>query len=169
MSIGIYAFLRIYFLDFGVSVFAQFRTHCAALQPPTPPRSTRRGLSGIECRPVQRVQRPGVCVGARSAVGMVCPGTCPALVLARPALLPVLCSRSGCAGGFGIHLRGISGEPGVGWSVARFPKPKKKAFFGVPSPYPPHPHKTKRLSLCNIPNFPKNTKRPLSRSNLCYT
>nr|DAT54805.1 MAG TPA: hypothetical protein [Caudoviricetes sp.] len=26
MSIGIYAFLRIYFLGFGVSVFAQFRT-----------------------------------------------------------------------------------------------------------------------------------------------
>nr|DAH60277.1 MAG TPA: hypothetical protein [Caudoviricetes sp.] len=40
---------------------------------------------------------------------------------------------------------------------------------GVSSPYPPHPYKTKRLSLCNIPNFPKNTKRPLSRSNLCYT
>lgn len=30
MSIGIYAFLRIYFLSFGLSAFAQFRTHCAS-------------------------------------------------------------------------------------------------------------------------------------------
>ena len=29
---------------------------------PPPYRSPPRGLSGIECRPVQRVQRPGVCV-----------------------------------------------------------------------------------------------------------
>lgn len=85
-----------------------------ALQPPAPSRSTRRGLSGIECRPVQRVQCPGMCVGARSA------------------LLPVLCSQSGRAGGWGIHLWGIWGEPGVRWSVARFPKPKKKAFFWIP-------------------------------------
>nr|DAF31002.1 MAG TPA: hypothetical protein [Caudoviricetes sp.] len=28
MSIGIYVFLRIYFLSFGLSAFAQFRTHC---------------------------------------------------------------------------------------------------------------------------------------------
>lgn len=32
MSIGIYAFLRIYFLGFGVSVFAQFRTRCESVQ-----------------------------------------------------------------------------------------------------------------------------------------
>lgn len=38
-----------------------------------------RGLSGIECRPVQRVQRPGVCVGAPClawsalASGTACP------------------------------------------------------------------------------------------------
>lgn len=30
--------------------------------PPPPSRSARRGLSGIGCRPVQRVQQPGVCV-----------------------------------------------------------------------------------------------------------
>lgn len=30
MSIGIYAFLRIYFFGFGLSAFAQFRTHCAS-------------------------------------------------------------------------------------------------------------------------------------------
>ena len=48
-------------------------------------------------------------------------------------------------------------------------KNSKKAFFGVPSPHLPHPHKTKRLSLCKSPKIPKNTKRPLSRFNLCYT
>ena len=76
MSIGIYSFLRIYFLGFVVSVFAQFRTHCARPPAPPPPRSAWRGLSGIGCRSVQRVQRPGVCIGAR----------------------PVVCGRSGCAG-----------------------------------------------------------------------
>ena len=42
--------------------------------PSTPPplRSARRGLSGIGCRPVQRVQRPGVCV----VPCVVCPATC---------------------------------------------------------------------------------------------
>lgn len=55
MSIGIYAFLRIYFLRFGLSAFAQFRTHSAPPSTPPPSRSARRGRSGIECRPVQRV------------------------------------------------------------------------------------------------------------------
>jgi hypothetical protein len=32
-----------------------------ALQRPPPVRSAPRGLSGIECRPVQCAQRPGVC------------------------------------------------------------------------------------------------------------
>lgn len=51
MSIGIYAFLRIYFLSFGLSAFAQFRTHC-----PT---------SNAAAVPIaQRAQRPGVCVCA---------------------------------------------------------------------------------------------------------
>ena len=55
-----------------------------ALQRCPPVQSARRGLSGIECRPVQRVQRPGVC-------------TC-APCLGWSALPPVPCSRSGCAG-----------------------------------------------------------------------
>ena len=48
------------------------------------------------------------------ASGRVClalrglPWYLPALVLARPALLPVVLSRSGCAGvGRGLHRRGI--------------------------------------------------------------
>nr|DAR49250.1 MAG TPA: hypothetical protein [Caudoviricetes sp.] len=39
-----------------------------ALQRPPPVRSTRRGLSGIECRPVQR---PGLC----ALPCVVCPGS----------------------------------------------------------------------------------------------
>nr|DAU44159.1 MAG TPA: hypothetical protein [Caudoviricetes sp.] len=38
-----------------------------------PVRSARRGRSGTECRPVQRVQRPDVCV----VPCVVCPGICP--------------------------------------------------------------------------------------------
>nr|DAY97065.1 MAG TPA: hypothetical protein [Caudoviricetes sp.] len=40
---------------------------------------------------------------------MVCPGTCPALVLARPALLPVVCSPFGCAGA-GVSTGGVYRE-----------------------------------------------------------
>lgn len=55
MSIGIYSFLRIYFLSFGLSAFAQFRTHCAGS--PVPAAGTicpaRRGLfciwRGLSC------------------------------------------------------------------------------------------------------------------------
>ena len=45
MSIGIYAFLRICFLGFGVSVFAQFRTRRASY--PAPLR--RHDLPGTAC------------------------------------------------------------------------------------------------------------------------
>ena len=62
---------------------------------------------------------------------VVCPGTCPALVLARPALLPVLFSRSGCAGGCGLHRRGIWGEPGVGQVMPAIKFFKEKGVFGV--------------------------------------
>ena len=68
---------------------------------------------------------------ASSVWAVVCPGTCPALVLARPVLLPVLCSPSGCAGDWGIHRRGIQGAPGVGWSIVSVEKIKKRRFFGV--------------------------------------
>lgn len=44
MSIGIYVFLRIYFLAFGLSAFAQFRTHS------TPSSARRRyDLPGVVC------------------------------------------------------------------------------------------------------------------------
>lgn len=152
MSMGIYVFLRIYFLGFGVSVFAQFRTHCADSPAPPPSRSSPRGLSGIECRPVQRVQRPGVCAGAWST------------------LLPVVCSPSGRAGGLGY--------PPAGHTAATQPRPvsaaikffKEKGVFQRSScQHPPHLYKSKPIRLCKSPKIPKITKRPLSRSNLCYT
>lgn len=50
-----------------------------ALQRPPPVRSTRRGLSGIECRPVQRVKRPCVCAVpcmVYPVSGTACPAAC---------------------------------------------------------------------------------------------
>ena len=101
-----------------------------------------RGLSGIECRPVQRVQRPGVC----------------ALCLAWSALLPVLCRLSGCAGGWGLHRQGIQAAPGVGWVNASRRKNSKKAFSCLPTPSflrkTPYP----LLPILKIPR--KNKKTP---------
>lgn len=93
-----------------------------ALQHTPPLRSTRRGSSGIECRPVQRVQRPGC--------GL--PWYLPALVLAQLALLPVMCTgRPGARWGWGLHLWGIWGEPGGGVVDTSRRKNSKKAFFEV--------------------------------------
>lgn len=122
-------------------------------------------------RPVwYRVQTGAAC----SASGRVCRcvACCgrSALHLARIALLPVLRSPSGCAGGWGLHRRGIQETPGVGWVMPAIKFFKEKGVFrGLCCQHPPHLHKTKPARLCKSPNFPKNTKRPLSLSNLCYT
>ena len=81
-----------------------------------------------------------------------------ALHLVRPALLPVLCSPSGCAGDWGLHLWGIWGEPGVGVVDASRRKNSKKAFLLPTHPLflyktPPPP-----LSISKIPR--KNKKTP---------
>lgn len=133
-------------------------THCAGSPAPPPSRSTRRGSSGIECRPVQRVGVPCLVWSA--------------LHLARPVLLPVLCSPSGCAGGWGLHLWGIWREPGVGWSTPRVEKIQKRRLLGsyrnLPTPplscaKHPYPH-------CQSQKFRPKTKRPLQRvCVLCYT
>ena len=88
MSIGIYAFLRIYFLGFGVSVFAQFRTRSTPSSPCTVPICPAWSVW-------YRVQTGATC----PASGRVCRCVAwSALHLAWFALLPVLCSPSGCAG-----------------------------------------------------------------------
>ena len=59
----------------------------------------RRGLSGIECRPVQRVQRPGVC----AVPCVVCPASgtaCPAACAVQPFRV-----RWGHPGGIGPEAR----------------------------------------------------------------
>nr|DAK00198.1 MAG TPA: hypothetical protein [Caudoviricetes sp.] len=51
---------------------------------------------------------------------------------------PALCSLSGCAGGWGLHLWGIWGEPGVGRSPPLVEKIQKRRFSYQ---HPPHLHK----------------------------
>lgn len=141
MSIGIYAFLRIYFLGFGVSVFEQFRTHRASPPAPAPSRSTRRGLSGIECRPVQRVQRPGACAGARPVVGMVCAATC-AVQSVR-----VRWGLGYTGGAYSRH----PAPPGQ----SRHHRKNKKGSKITPPP------------IANLPNFPQKQKDPYKGSVFC--
>ena len=128
--------------------------------PSTPPplRSARRGLSGIECRPVQRVQRLGG--------GM--PWYLSALVLARPALLPVMCRPSGCAGALG--------SPPAGYIAATQPRPVSSAKNlqnkkGVsPSYHPLFSAQNTPTPIANLKNSAAKTKRPLQRvCVLCYT
>lgn len=119
-----------------MSKFAQFRTHC-------PPSSA--------CR---RYDLPGtvylVSSADRCSVSIVracvsCLAWSVLVYLARPALLPVMCSRSGCAGGWGLHLWGIWGEPWVGWSTPRVEKIQKRRslpthpLFSAQNTQPPLP------------------------------
>nr|DAQ34824.1 MAG TPA: hypothetical protein [Caudoviricetes sp.] len=124
MSIGIYAFLRIYFLGFGVSVFAQFRTHGA--RPPAPRR--RPDLPGAACL---------VSSADRCSVSSVraCRGLCfwvrwPVLLFWGWKLPPPL-GYMGRAGGWG------------GQSLD-FRSPRKRRFsaFILPTPTPPSQNET---------------------------
>ena len=150
MSIGIYAFLRIYFFGFGVSDFAQFRTHCAdspaPLHRPDLPGAVRLVSSADRCS-VSSVRACVPCLAWS------------ALHLARPALLSVLCSPSGYAGGWGLHLRGIQGAPGVGQVMPAHSETHKKAFFSfIPTP----PSQIKTHSIVQVSkNSKKYKKTPL--------
>ena len=106
-----------------------------------------RVQTGAACPASGRVCRCVVCCG-RSA-----------LHLARPVLLPVVCSPSGCAGGWGLHRQGIQAAPGVGWSTPRVEKIQKRRFSFLPTLsflrktlHPPP------LSISKIPR--KNKKTP---------
>lgn len=78
-----------------------------------------------------------------------------ALHLARPALLPVLCSPSGCAGGLCLHRRGIWGEPGVGQVSPVTTEKIKKGSKNYPTP------------IVNLKNFPQKQKDPYKWSVFC--
>lgn len=100
MSIGIYAFLRIFFLSFGLSAFAQFWTHC-----PT---------SSAAAVPIaQRAQRPGVCVCAWRGL------PCRLCRVAVPGTLEWA----------GMHRQGIQGTPGVGQVMPAIKFFKEKGGF----------------------------------------
>lgn len=157
MSIGIYAFLRIYFLNFGLSDFAQFRTRStpSSVQPPV--RSSQRVLSGIECRPVQRVQHPGVCLALR---GLPC--------IWHGLRRCLCCAAVPGALVAGVSTGGVYGESrGWGGQSLDFRSQRKRQFLWV-SVANTHPTFTKRnLSDCaSLQKFQKIQKDP-SRSLDC--
>lgn len=106
-----------------------------ALQPPAPPRSTRRGLSGIGCRPAQR---PGVCAGARPVVG------------GPPCIWYGLCCCLCCAvvpGALwlGSPPEGYTGSAGGGAGDARdkiFQRKRRFSAFPLPTPTPSSQNET---------------------------
>lgn len=61
MSIGIYVFLRIYFFNFRLSAFAQFRTHPTPSS--TPPPVQRSGVCALLC--IWRGLRCRLCCAVR--------------------------------------------------------------------------------------------------------
>ena len=127
-------------------------TSTAHFNSPAPRR--RPDLPGA--RPVwYRVQTGAACpASGRVCRCVVCCGRS-ALHLARPVLLPVLCSPSGCAGGWGLHLWGIWREPGVGWSTARIEKIQKRRFSAFP--LHTYPILTKR-NVCHCASLQKFQK-----------
>lgn len=109
MSIGIYAFLRIYFLSFGLSAFAQFRTRSTPSSTLHSPDLPARSL-------VSSADRCSVSsVRARVVPCVVCPGICPSLVLARPALLACAVQS--------FRVRWGLGSPPAGYKAAAQPRP----------------------------------------------
>lgn len=153
MSIGIYAFLRIYFLSFGLSAFAQFRTH-----------STPSSPAAVPIAPA----RP---VWYRVQTGAACPafGRLSALVSFPPWFWHGLscCLRCAvCPGalGAGVSTGGAYRERrGWGGSIVSVEKIQKRRFPFLPTPSflrkTPYP----LLSISKIPR--KNKKTP--RKGLC--
>ena len=125
----------------------------------------------------RRPDRPAWPVWYRVQTGAACPVSgrvcrCvawPALHLARPALLPVLCSLSGCAGA-GVSTSGVYGASrGVGWSTPRVEKIQKRRFSeGVlPTPTPPSQNETHPIVQVSK-NSKKYKKTPLEVLNVVY-
>ena len=145
-----------------MSVSAQFRTRCTPSSPAAVPIST-----GAPCL-VSSADRCSMS-SVRACRGMVCLGTCPALVLARPVMLPVLCSPSGCAGGWGLHRRGIQGAPGVGQVMPANSEAQEKGVFrgSYHHTHPLFPAKNTPPPLSISKISPKNKKDPYKGSVFC--
>lgn len=146
MSIGIYAFLRIYFFSFGLSAFAQFRTR------PTP--SSAAACAICKARAVwYRLQTGAAC----PAFGRVCRALS-GLLWFWHGLRCAVCSG---ALGLGSPPAGYMGRAGGGAVDTSRRKNSKKAFFGVRVANT-HPTFTKRnLSDCaSLQKFQKIQKDP---------
>lgn len=129
------------------SEIVHFAGHIAGSPAPAAVPIVPRGLSCIEYSPAQRVQRPGTCApcllhGLR-------------LHLVRPALLPVLCSLSGCAGGLGVSTGGAYSRRPAPPGQSRHRRKNKKGSKKHPHPY------------CQSQNFPKKQKDPYKGSVFC--
>lgn len=114
----------------------------------------RRGLSGIECRPVQRVQRPGV-----YAVPCM---VCPASGTACPAACAVQSVR--VRWGLGLHRRGIQRAPVVGWSTPRVEKIQKRRSFHT---HPLFSAQNTPTPIANLKNSAQKQKDPYKGSVFC--
>lgn len=87
------------------------------------------------------------------------------LLWAWSVLLPVLCSPSGCAGGWGLHRRGIQRAPGVGQVMPAHSEANKKGVFRV---YPPPLSCVKHPTpIVNSKNFAQKQKDPYKGSVFC--
>ena len=119
-------------------------------------------VSGIECGPVQRVQRPGVC----ALPCVVCPGICPPWFWHG---LPCCLCCAVCPGalGLGSPPAGYMGRAGGGVVDTSRRKNSKKALLGIHAANT-HPTFTNQNSsdCASLQIFRKNKKTP-SRSLDC--
>lgn len=93
---------------------------------------------------------PASCTVPICQAWAVCP-----CILARSALLPVLCSRSGCAGVGGGAPAGYTGNAGGGAGESRHHRKNKKGSKITPPP------------IVNLKNFPQKQKDPYKGSVFC--
>ena len=120
-----------------------------ALQRLPPVRSARRGLSGIECRPVQRAHRPGVCV----VPFVVC--------LSSGAACPDACDVQSVRvrWGAGVSTGGVYRKRrGWGGSIVSVEKFQKRRFSCLPTPSFLLKSPPPLLPISKIPR--KNKKTP---------
>ena len=115
------------------------------LQRPAAGTIAPRGLSGIGCRPVQRAQRPGVCV----VPCVVC--------LASGTVCPTTCDKQA------VRVRWGLGSPPAGYTATAQPRPVslsttekiKKAQKNHPTP------------IANLKNSAQKQKDPYKGSVFC--
>ena len=144
-----YSKMRYIFSRCNMSKSAQFRTHSTPSSASAVP-IYRCGLSDIECRPVQRVQRPGVCVVPCVAR----PG------LVRSVVLPAVAAVCPGALGAGVSTGGVYSRRPAPPGQSRHHRKNKKG--SKKSPHPLFPiskisrknKKTPTKGLCSVLYLP---------------